>query len=223
MTKSPFRYPGGKGRKAKDLATLLQSACERVGLLSDPFVGGGSVPVELMQRVPDMKLHLNDLNPWIAAFWEVVASGDIDKLVKRIEQCCPTVALHCELREHQPESLEDRAFYALFFNRTSFSGILSSGALGGNKQAGRATVTSRWNAAALKHSVLKLTECLAGKTTVTCKHIRDVELRGVLFIDPPYIGTGPILYRERMDRDAHIALAAKLKYYPLPLDCYLRQ
>lgn len=60
------------------------------------------------------------------------------------------------------------------------------------------------------------TEHLAGRTTVTCKHINEVKLRGVLFIDLPYIGTGLILYRERMEKGAHITLAARLRGYPYP-------
>lgn len=206
-----------EGRKAHDLATLLHASCERVGVFSDPLVGGGSVPIELTKKksMAHLKLHLNDLDPWIAAFWQVIASGDPTDLIRRIEQCQPTVALHHELRQREPKSLTDRAFHAIFFNRTSFSGILNSGALGGNKQTGR-SITSRWNGKALTENVCALTEHLAGRTTVTCKHINDVELRGVLFIDPPYIGTGPILYRERMDTDAHITLAAKLKVYLHP-------
>ena len=142
-------------------------------MFSDPFVGGGSVPIALIKKksLAHLKLYLNDLDPWIAVFWQVIASGDVTDLIRRIERCQPTVALHHELRQREPESLTERAFYALFFNRTSFSGILSAGALGGNKQTGR-SITSRWNGKAL-------TEQLAGRTTVTYKHISDVELRGV--------------------------------------------
>ena len=67
MIKSPLRYPGGKSRAVKLIATLLPEFDE----YREPFLGGGSVFIRAKQCFPDKKFWINDLYFELYKFWEM--------------------------------------------------------------------------------------------------------------------------------------------------------
>ena len=66
---SPLRYPGGKARLAPYLRRLIEAQEPRPAQYAEPFAGGGGAALHLLQDGIVDSIHLNDLNPGIAAFW----------------------------------------------------------------------------------------------------------------------------------------------------------
>jgi site-specific DNA-adenine methylase len=59
---TPLRYPGGKSKWTKLLYEYLPNM-ENYEEWREPFLGGGSFPIAITKRYPDMKIWVNDLYP----------------------------------------------------------------------------------------------------------------------------------------------------------------
>ena len=55
--KSPLRYPGGKSRALKYLTTKTPQSFKE---FREPFLGGGSMFIEMKQKHPEAKFWIND-------------------------------------------------------------------------------------------------------------------------------------------------------------------
>ena len=73
-SRSLMRYPGSKARFAKFIARALRLNGLRDGLFVEPFCGGASVSIALMEQGFVSEIALNDADPAIAAFWDTVFS-----------------------------------------------------------------------------------------------------------------------------------------------------
>ena len=58
--KTPLRYPGGKSRAVVKLFQYLPDLSQ-VKEFREPFIGGGSVALEITKRYPNMDVWVNDL------------------------------------------------------------------------------------------------------------------------------------------------------------------
>ena len=58
--KTPLRYPGGKSRAVSKLFQYLPDLSQ-VKEYREPFIGGGSVAIEIGKRYPKMDIWVNDL------------------------------------------------------------------------------------------------------------------------------------------------------------------
>lgn len=217
--KSPFRYPGAKSRLLKKFRPLLdhliQDNCE---VYCEPFVGGGSVGLYVAEAYPLLPLWFNDLDPWMSAFWNVIASGDDEDIgeLKTLLRNKPTIERFEWMRAGSPKNDVWAAYYAVFFNRTTFSGILDAGPIGGREQKSKWTVDCRYNAATLLEAVDHLRQLLSGRLAVTCEHaISFISQRShssvVMYVDPPYFEKGQELYPVHMTSMQHSDLAKTLK------------
>ena len=146
---SPLRYPGGKRWILPFLIRLLEATGGRRKLFVEPFVGGGSVTMGLLESGYAENAVINDLDPLVAAFWSVVFSKDVDALVDRVRTARVTLDEWNTLKAQDDDcgTDVDRAFRCLFLNRTSFSGIINrtAGPIGGNAQSGEYGVGCRFN------------------------------------------------------------------------------
>jgi len=68
---SPLRYPGAKRLLLPAIRRLLP---EHVDLLVEPFAGGASVALALLDEGRSDRVALGDADPLVAAFWSVVVS-----------------------------------------------------------------------------------------------------------------------------------------------------
>ena len=66
--KTPLRYPGGKSRA---LSKLFQYMPDLSGYTEyrEPFLGGGSVALEVTKRYPRLDIWVNDLYEPLYNFW----------------------------------------------------------------------------------------------------------------------------------------------------------
>jgi DNA adenine methylase len=134
---TPLRTPGGKSKVVKK--TLSPLFPDSFNEFYEPFIGGGSVALWIAQMYPDMKIHINDLNPKLYIFWKVLKTKS-ESLIK---------GLHNIRQQHNPKDVEVGklllqdmqdilynhkddysiaiAYYVL--NKISFSGLTEHGSL----------------------------------------------------------------------------------------------
>ncbi len=127
MIKSPLRYPGGKSRAIKIIATLIPEFNE----FREPFVGGGSVFVYLKQKCKNKKFWINDLYYELYKFWEM-CQKDMDSLLNQIWKWKNQLSNGKELHKFLTENMKkfnniEKASAFFILNRITFSGTSQSG------------------------------------------------------------------------------------------------
>lgn len=219
---SPWRYPGGKTRLAAGILPLIPpdmtDYCE-------PFVGGGGVTLPALGRIPDgAKVALNDADPRVAAWWQVLTGGReaFGGLLSMIEGTEPTVEMfnHIQKWGLDPVNVQlFRAFAGIFLNRCAYSGILSGGPIGGQGQLSQYGVGCRYNRPKLRKNHEAVYALLARhEVTATALDFRHVMKAAAadafIYADPPYRAKGAALYPAEFTEDDHEDLARLLQDHP---------
>jgi DNA adenine methylase len=216
-----FRYPGGKSKLAAQLKfkDLIASLDLKDGVFYEGFFGSGAVSLSVAVERADVGFSVCELDRDMSGFWQLIASGpefEIGALAKRVRETIPTPAMHKKMRGEKSDTLADRAYRAIFFNRTNFSGILHASPIGGNDQETALwKIGCRFNAESLADRIIKLRELFRGRLTVSeiscIDWVWTLPRGAALYLDPPYYTKGPALYPEHMDAAGHEALAAALR------------
>ena len=130
--KTPLRYPGGKSRAVPKLCQWLPA---EVTEYREPFLGGGSMAIEMTKRYPDISIWVNDLYKPLYLFWLALRDdGDYlyDQLIQ-LKQRHPDQGSARQLFLDAKEKVNDDdigykdkavAFYII--NKCSFSGLTES-------------------------------------------------------------------------------------------------
>jgi len=87
---SPLRYPGSKRKMLPSIEQLIGVNIPRPELFVEPFCGGASVALGLLEVDAVERVLLADLNPLIAAFWQE-ATTNADRLIDDMMQEAVTV------------------------------------------------------------------------------------------------------------------------------------
>ena len=139
--KTPLRYPGGKSRA---LSKLLQYIPDLKGYKEyrEPFLGGGSVALEMTKRYPHLQIWVNDLYEPLINFWKTL-QDDGYKMYKRLQELksrYPDQGSARGLFLEAKEIVNDYSISPLFracsfyvINKCSFSGLTESSSF--SKQA----------------------------------------------------------------------------------------
>jgi DNA adenine methylase len=180
--KSPLRYPGGKSRAVDRILNLVPQFDE----YREPFVGGGSVFINVKQKLPQKKFWINDLYENLYLFWNECAENT-DKLIEAI----------LEFRAKYPDGKElyrfllknissfdalNKAAAFFIFNRITFSGTTESGGFSEDASKNRFTTSSI-------ERVKSLSTILPDTKISNCDYEEIVSADGndvFLFLDPPY-------------------------------------
>lgn len=203
---SPLRYPGGKKRLVGYLAALLALNNRHPKLFVEPFAGGASVALQLLNDGLVDRIALGDKDELVSAFWRTVFF-DADWLVRRIDEVEPTLQLWEHYRANIPKTRREKAFACLFLNRTSFSGILSgtAGPIGGRSQQSEYGIGCRFPKSRLINRI-RQAELLADKVAFVRtgswqSTIRLAQALGIApsdtfyYFDPPFYDKANRLYR----------------------------
>ncbi len=216
-TLTPFRYPGSKNKLLPILMEHIDKRIKDETAFTDAFVGGGSVVLEVATKYPKVELLINDKDDWIYSFWDIVcgsANSQLSDLLVLIDQPA-TLEQFYKLREDKDDSKLVQAYKAIFFNRTTFSGILKSGPIGGKDQKSKYPVNCRYNAEKIKKKIVAISKLLFGRTLVSNldinKYLGANSNQGLIYLDPPYYVKGSALYSEYMKPPEHIHMASILK------------
>lgn len=161
------------------------------------------------------KIALNDLDPLIASFWQVVfgktddPDADLKWLLVQIESATLTVDEWRRQKALKPSSCREAAFKCIYLNRTSFNGILhQAGPIGGWGQVNR-KLDVRFNAQKLVKRLSDLYEMRSSVTRVTCVNWKlfcswyRVAKDAYLYLDPPYFQKAEQLYGHIFDDKGH--------------------
>ena len=142
MIKSPLRYPGGKSR-AIDIITSITPGFDE---FREPFVGGGSVYINLKQTFPSRKFWINDLYYPLYIFWKM-SQTKLDEVIEQVWKWKDVYKTGKELYRYLLDNIEsfnevERASAFFVFNRITFSGTSESGGYSEGSFKGRFTDSS---------------------------------------------------------------------------------
>ena len=132
--KTPLRYPGGKSRAVVKLLQYLPDLTQ-VKEFREPFLGGGSVSLEITKRYPHIEIWVNDLYEPLYNFWcELQHNGeDLQDAIWSKKNHFPDRDSARKLFNDSKEDINDKeksefdraiAFYIV--NKCSFSGLTES-------------------------------------------------------------------------------------------------
>jgi DNA adenine methylase len=182
----------------------------------EPYAGGASVALSLLFEDYASHVHINDLNRSVFAFWRAVLERT-DELCDRIEATPVTVSEWRRQRALQSERVPDYfdlGFSTFFLNRTSRSGIIGGGMIGGRRQDGPWKLDARFNREELTRRIRKISRF---RTRITLTGLDAAEYlakvlpaveRPFVYLDPPYYHKGPGLYENSYGHDDHAEIAA---------------
>ena len=134
--KTPLRYPGGKSRALSKLFQYMPDLRDYTEY-REPFLGGGSMALEVSKRYPHLDIWVNDLYEPLYNFWrELQDNGnEIKNILLQLKQrhCDHSSAkrLFLDAKEYLERPLDDtesiqRAVSFYIINKCSFSGLSES-------------------------------------------------------------------------------------------------
>ena len=195
--KTPLRYPGGKSRALSKLLQYVPDLKE-FEEYREPFLGGGSVALEVSKRYPHINIWVNDLYEPLYNFWrELQDNGhEIKNILLQLKQRHPDPTsakkLFLDAKEYlSGSSTTDKfppyneniwravSFYVV--NKCSFSGLTESSSF--SKSASDSNFSL--------NGIEKLTDyqALIGNWKFTNLHYEKLftdDRRVFIYSDPPY-------------------------------------
>ncbi len=220
---SPLRYPGGKSKLAPFVALLFERNQLCDGHYAEPYAGGAGVALYLLFGDYASRIHINDLDRSLYAFWYGVLNHT-DEFCKRIVDTRLTIAEWRRQRRVQEEketnALLELGFSTFFLNRTNRSGIIASGGvIGGLKQTGNWGIDARYNARDLVRRIERIAS-LGSRITLTnldaleflTRCSEQLPAKALVYLDPPYFVKGQQkLYANYYGPGDHAAVADALE------------
>lgn len=134
--KTPLRYPGGKSRALSKLLQYVPDLKE-YREYREPFLGGGSVALEISKRYPHLDIWVNDLYEPLYNFWRELQDhgqqlrDELVQLKHRHIDRASAKNLFLDAKGYLERPLEDtedfhRAVSFYIVNKCSFSGLTES-------------------------------------------------------------------------------------------------
>jgi len=214
---SPLRYPGGKRKLANFIRLLFYKNSLMDGEYAEPYAGGASVALSLLYGEFVTRVHINDIDPAVAAFWHVVLEST-EALTKRIRDVAVTIG-EWERQQSVQQSRDpdpvDLAFSTFFLNRTNRSGIIKGGVIGGKTQTGPWTLDARFNKGDLIRRIEKIARYRSRIKTYQldsaefiCDVLPSLPSKTLVYLDPPYYVKGGDLYEHHYEHKDHERIAA---------------
>lgn len=213
---SPLRYPGGKGRLQRFIHQVLRLNGLIGGHYVEPYAGGAGIAIALLILDVVERVHINDFNRSIFAFWSAVLN-ETDELCRLVRETPITMDEWYRQRAVQDEPEPDPlalAFSTFFLNRCNRSGIIRGGVIGGKKQTGPWKLDARFN----RPDLIRRIERVATFRDRISLYRQDagsfltgvlptVPRRALVYLDPPYYMKGKGLYEDHYSPADHAEIA----------------
>ena len=187
--KTPLRYPGGKSRALSKLFQFIPDLKDYAEF-REPFLGGGSVAIEIGKRYPHIDIWVNDLYEPLYNFWKVLQS-DGDKLkdiLLQLKQRHPDFGsakqLFLDAKDYLAKPVGnsiDRAVAFYVVNKCSFSGLTESSAF--SKQASESNFSVNGIEKLPEYSLMIKKWKI---TNLSYEHMLSDEEGTYTYLDPPY-------------------------------------
>ena len=187
--KTPLRYPGGKSRavgKIKNFFPNLSNCKE----YREPFLGGGSVAIEIGKRYPHIDIWVNDLYEPLYNFWKVLQSDGqklrdiLIQLKQRHSDPSSAKQLFLDAKDYLAKPVGnsiDRAVSFYVVNKCSFSGLTESSAF--SKQASESNFSVNGIEKLPEYSLMIKKWKI---TNLSYEHMLSDEEETYIYLDPPY-------------------------------------
>jgi DNA adenine methylase len=225
---SPLRYPGGKSKLAPFIARLFEANGLCDGAYAEPYAGGAGVALFLLFGDYASRVHINDLDRSIYAFWHCVLN-ETEWLSRKINDTRLSVAEWRRQHEVQTQKadapLRELGFSTFFLNRTNRSGIIGSGGvIGGLKQKGEWGIDARYNKADLVRRITRIAR-MKGRIGLTNQDAlvflaslkEELPQKALVYLDPPYFVKGKQkLYANYYGDEDHEDVSTALVGAPWP-------
>ncbi|MBR8707449.1 DNA adenine methylase [Bacteroides pyogenes] len=217
---SPLRYPGGKNCIFKFLSNLFYEN-DLIGIeYAEPYAGGAGLALHLLMDGYVSKIHLNDLDEWVYAFWYTILN-DKDEFCAWLRNVEINIETWRTYKSMLSKSLFlttfEKAQVFFFLNRTNVSGVIKGGVIGGISQEGNYKINARFNKIDLIDRIEKIyqrrqsIEIYNLDGIVFLKQMNRKHRDIFIYIDPPYVIKGSNLYLNFYTESDHTALAEMVK------------
>lgn len=214
---SPLRYPGGKGKIARFMRSIIRTNNLSDGRYVEPYAGGAAVAWELLITGVVRRVSINDVSRPVFAFWHSALhrTEELCRLIKDSSLCVSEWDRQKE-RIRRPKDFDDLALGFAFFylNRTNRSGILNGGIIGGRKQTGSWKIDARFNKSELIYRIQKIASL---RSRIEISQVDAVEFleknadrfrqNTLIYIDPPYFKKGRFLYYDAYAPEDHATVS----------------
>lgn len=214
---TPLRYPGGKHKLTELLFRSIVAMNKTEVTYVEPFAGGAGAGLALLDADDVGSIIVNDLDPAVYAFWysAVHSSDKLCALVESVEVTQTTWLEQREIYRSKTDDLLTLGFATLFLNRTSRSGVLGAGIIGGKAQEGRYKADARFYRSTLLQRLARIGELAFRIDVRNTDGLALISELGTspthfLYVDPPYYHKGASLYLNSLEHADHLQLATAL-------------
>jgi len=187
--KTPLRYPGGKSRALSKLFQFIPNLSQYKEY-REPFLGGGSVAIEISKRYPHLNIWVNDLYEPLYNFW-CELQHNVDDLYETLYDLksvyCNQDAARC-LFDTMKEAINDKdksnleravAFYVV--NKCSFSGLTESSSFSAQASDSNFSINGINKLIEYSHMIESWTI-----TNLSYERMLTDDKDTFLYLDPPY-------------------------------------
>jgi DNA adenine methylase len=190
----------------------------------EPYAGGASLALSLLLDGSVRQIYLNDLDPAIYAFWKSILSrtDDFLELVSTVkvtpEEWYKQKRIYAG---HVATDFLTLGFATFFLNRTSHSGILNAGMIGGKSQAGTWKLDARFNRAELVKRISRIASFkkrifISQRDALDFLRHKRFSSHTLIYLDPPYFNSGKHLYLNGYKLADHLAVRTCVGQLPYP-------
>ena len=228
-TLSPLRYPGGKAFMTDFLTEFIKDNYSVKPVYVEPYAGGAGAALNLLFNGTVDKILINDANIAIFSFWDNLINNT-QKFLRKFDSVTPTLEEWMRQRDifnklkNISQSNLDLAFAVFFLNRTSRSGVLGGGPIGGitldQQKKAKYNISARYNKSNLRKRLLNVAE---QRKNIEVSNLDALDLlkkilvapierqkKVFIYLDPPYYEKGKKLYMDFYNYEDHKALASFL-------------
>jgi DNA adenine methylase len=172
----------------------------------EPYAGGAGAGLGLLVTGQVARMVINDLDPHIYSFWKLLTIDPnyLRDMIRTAKLDAKEWAKQREIYLTADPHAEGRALgYATFYlNRTSRSGVLNAGPIGGHDQTGPYKIDARFNREALSERI-RILSLYADRIVVSSKDGKDIiaqyagRANTFIYADPPYFEKSRGLYMNK--------------------------
>jgi DNA adenine methylase len=181
------------------------------------FAGGAGIAWSLLFEEYVRRVHINDLNKSVMAFWQSILENT-DEFC-RLTQDTP-ITMEEWYRQQRIQANPDNhstlelGFSTFFLNRTNRSGILKGGVIGGKEQSGEWKIDARFNRKDLVQRIQRIGRYSnrirlynSDASDFITKTLPSISSRSLVYLDPPYFNKGQELYENHYNKEDHAYIA----------------
>tara|TARA_Y100001970_G_scaffold3497_1_gene4039 strand:+ start:1618 stop:2493 length:876 start_codon:yes stop_codon:yes gene_type:complete len=192
--KTPLRYPGGKSKAIK---TLAQWYPKVITEYREPFIGGGSIAIDITKANPDIPVWINDLYVPLYNFWvqlrdrgkelservrdekqRTLDEGDADKITAKAKELFNKYKAEIDTYDDFEKAV---AFFIM--NKCSFSGLTE------NSTFSKTASNSNFSLVGAD-KLVKFSELIKNWKITNIDYSEVMKAKGYadtfIFLDPPY-------------------------------------